>query len=339
MAKKISNEETFVSDIDTDNLDLSGNEMVTIKSTEVNYNRFQKNQPEEGNVYPMDQPVVSCLRAERVIVRYIPRETGMISNPKHVFYGGMSENSVRIFTVPILESNGKYVNVLTNDEKIFLEEMMGLPFNALSIYKKENNYWDNFTVRLTKNETLLDLSDPNDYIKYKVLLANKDYIAGSLEQLQDTPKATYQYVIVSEADESKQSKLKLNSTMEAYKEFGKIENDADVLRTIIETIDGRPTSPTTKIEFLQTQADRLIQSDAKLFLKTITDPYLKTKVLIKRSIEAGLIAKRGDYLYLRSDNTPLCENNEEPTLSMAAKYLNSPKRQDIKFALEAKLNS
>ena len=29
--------------------------------------------------------------------------------------------------------------------------------------------------------------------------------------------------------------------------------------------------------------------------------------------------------------------NEEPTLNIAAKYLNSPKHQDIKFALEAKL--
>ena len=72
-------------------------------------------------------------------------------------------------------------------------------------------------------------------------------------------------------------------------------------------------------------------------MRVITDPMLSTKVLIKKSIEAGLIANRGNYLYLRSDNTPLCENNEEPTLNIAAKYLNSPKHQDIKFALEAKL--
>jgi len=31
-------------------------------------------------------------------------------------------------------------------------------------------------------------------------------------------------------------------------------------------------------------------------------------------------------LYLRKDNTPLCDHNEEPTLNIAAKYLNDPRR-------------
>lgn len=69
----------------------------------------------------------------------------------------------------------------------------------------------------------------------------------------------------------------------------------------------------------------------------ITDPLLSTKVLIKKSIEAGLISSRGNYLYLKSDNTPLCEINEEPTLNIAARFLNSPKHQELKFSLEAKL--
>lgn len=334
MAKKAVKED-FVETVDTEALDLTEDVRVPI-AKEVTP---EVEEISEGEIYPPQNRMVSCLRNERIIVRFIPRESGMVSNPKHVFYGGMAENSIRVFTVPILESNGKYVNVLTNDEKLFLEEFMGLPFNALSIYKKENNYWDNFYVRLTKMESVLDLSDPNDYIKYKVLLANKDFIAGSLQELQDTPKATYQYVLISEVDETKQSSLKLNATMEAYKEFGRIEKDIDTLRVVIETIDGRPTSPSTKLEFLQVQINKMIQSDSKLFLKVVTDPYLPTKVLIKKALEEGLISKRGNYLYLREDNTPLCENNEEPTLNVAAKFLNSPKRQAIKFALEAKIKS
>ena len=125
--------------------------------------------------------------------------------------------------------------------------------------------------------------------------------------------------------------------MLCYKEFGKIENDIDTLRVIIEAIDGRPTSPEVKLEFLQTKVNDLIQGDSKLFLNIITDPLLQTKVLIKKSIEGGFISKRGNYLYLRSDNSPLCEINEEPTFSVAARYLNNPKHQEIKFALEAKL--
>ena len=287
---------------------------------------------------------VNCLRNERVIIRHIPKESGMVTNPKHILFGGMAENAVRTFVVPRL-SSGMFVNILTDSEKAFLEEVMGLEYNALSIYKKVDNFWDDSNengisrVRLTKQDNYLNLADPDDYIRYKILLANKDYIAPSLQALQDSPKATYQFVIISEGDETKSAKDNMSATMKCYKEFGKIENDINTLRVIVETIDGRPTAPTVKLEFLQGRINALIQADSKIFLRVITDPMLSTKVLIKRAIEAGLISNRGNYLYLKSDNTPLCEVNEEPTLNIAAKFLNAPKNQEIKFALEAKLKN
>lgn len=288
--------------------------------------------------------LVNCLRNERIIVRHIPKESGMVTNPKHILFGGMAENAVRTFVVPRLTS-GMFVNILTDSEKAFLEEVMGLEYNALSIYKKVDNFWDDSNesgisrVRLTKQDNYLNLADPEDYIRYKILLANKDFIAPSLQALQDSPKATYQFVIISEGDETKSVKDNMSATMKCYKEYGKVENDINTLRVIVETIDGRPTAPTAKLEFLQSRINTLIQADSKLFLRVITDPMLNTKVLIKRAIEAGLIANRGNYLYLKSDNSPLCDINEEPTLNIAAKYLNAPKNQEIKFALEAKLKN
>lgn len=289
-----------------------------------------------------EEVTVSCLRNERVIVRHIPKEGGMISNPKHILFGGMAENAIRSFVVPRL-SSGMFVNVLTDSEKSFLEEVMGLEYNALSIYKKVDNFWDDSNesgiskVRLQKQDNFLNLADPEDYIRYKILIANKDFIAPSIQVLQDAPKATYQFVIIAEGEENKAAKDKMSIKMKCYKEYWKVEDNVDILRTIVETIDSRPTSPTVKLEFLQARIDNLITADSKLFYRVITDSLLPTKVLIKKSIEAGLISNRGNMLYLRSDNSPLCEHNEEPTLNIAAKYLNSPKRQDIKFALEAKL--
>lgn len=301
--------------------------------------KVQKKQVEDTP----ENALVSCLRNERIIVRHIPKLSGIWgNNPKHVLSGGMAENAVITFVVPRL-SSGMFVNVLTDKEKAFLEEIMGLEYNALSIYKKVDNFWDDSNesginkVRLKKQDNYFNLADPEDYIRYKILLANKDYIAPSMQALQDAPKATYQFVIVSEGEETRMARNNMSTTMMCYKEFGKIENDTDTLRVIIESIDGRPTSQTAKLEFLQTQINRLIQTDSKMFLKVISDSLLPTKVLIKRAIEAGLISNRGNYLYLRKDNTPLCEANEEPTLNIAAKYLNSPKHQEVKFALEAKL--
>ena len=289
-----------------------------------------------------ESDVINCLRNERIIVKHVPKRTGMITNEKHILFGGMAEGAVRVFVVPKL-SSGMYVNVLTDSEKSYLEEVMGLEYNALSVYKKTDNFWDDSNVngiarvRLVKGDNYFNLSDPEDYIRYKILLANKDYIAPSLQALEDSPKATYQFVIISEGEEAKVTKDNMSITMKCYKEFGKIENDAETLKTIIELMDGRPVSPSAKLEFLQANINSLIQVDAKRFLKTIQDPLLPTKVLIKKAIENKLISNKGNYLYLKSDNSPLCEINEEPTLNVAAKFLSSPKNQDLKFSLEAKL--
>ena len=290
-----------------------------------------------------DMGTISCLRNEKIKVRFIKRNNGLPDN--HVLSGGMAEGSKMTLVVPRLNT-GTFVNVLTDAEKSFLEEYMGLEYNALSIYKKpdEENFWNDANanginkVVLIKGDNYFDLSNPQDYIKYKILLANKNIICPSLTALRETPKATYRFVIIAEGEESKQAKTNMNNTMRCYKEYGKIEENIDLLRMIVETIDGRPTAPSVKLEFLQNKCNTLIQNDPKKFLSVITDPLLSTKALIKLSIENGSIANRGNYLYLRSDNTPLCEQNEEPTLNFAAKYLNAPKHQDILFALQAKLN-
>lgn len=322
-------------------LDLDNNEEVLIEVPKPEVKEKAKRNVRKQEVISDTTPV-NPLRNERIIVRYISRPTNLVSNPKHVLYGGMAENAVHTLVVPQL-SSGMFVNILTDNEKAYLEEIMQLEYNALSIYKKENNFWDSSNnsgiskVRLTKQDTYLDLSNPEDYIRYKILLANKDMIAPSLQVLQDMPKASYRYVLISEGDEDRIANRTMNATMESYMEFGKVSEDIATLRVIVETLDGRPTAPNVKLEFLKNKVNQLIQGDSKMFLKVIKDPLLQTKVTIKKAIEGGFISKRGDFLYLRSDNSPLCEINEEPTLNVAARYLSSPRHQDILFALQAKL--
>ena len=310
---------------------------ITVKEVEKPKNNIETPVERQTQAPKYDKPLISCLRNERIIVRHVPKEGGLVTNPKHILYGGMAENAVRYFTVPILESSGAYKNVLTDDEKAFLEEVMGLEYNALSVYKKENNYWSNYQVRLTKQDNFLDLSVPDDYIKYKVLKANSNFIADSLETLQDKPKATYQFVMIREGEEESNESEKLSATMRCYMEYGKIKDDKDTLKCIIELIDGRPIAANSKRELLQGKINNLIQADSKLFLKIITDPLLSTKVLINKAIEAGIISKRGDQYYLISSNSPLCGNNEDPTLNVAARYLNLPKNQELKLSIEAKI--
>ena len=291
-----------------------------------------------------DNQTVSCLRNEKVCVRYVPRQSHMVTDPKHILYGGMAEDAVKTFVVPKLTS-GTFVNVLTKSEMEFLEDYLGMDKGSLSVYKKQDNFWSDANpqginkVKLRKQDNYLDLSLPEDYIRYKILLANKDYIAPSQQVLEDRPKATYQYVIISGNEQVSTAKKNMDITRECYMEFGKIEDDIETLMTIVELLDGRSVSPNTSKDFLHTNIDKFIQSNPKMFLKVVKDTTLPTKVLIRRIINAGNIIKRGDYLYLKKDGKPLCGDNEEPVLSVAVKFLNNPRNQDIKLGLEGLLNN
>ena len=63
--------------------------------------------------------VESCLTNERVIIRPVLREDGVINNPKHVYYGGMAANAVKVYCVPRLEGSGNYVNVFLKTHSLF----------------------------------------------------------------------------------------------------------------------------------------------------------------------------------------------------------------------------
>lgn len=316
---------------------------VEIPMVEITPNKTIETKQSVREVPQEDKKLINCLQNKTVIVRFIPKKNyAKIDNPKHVLYGGMSTNAKRTFTTPKLTS-GTFVNVLTNDEKAYLEYVLRLPHNALSIHQKVDNFWDDGTpgnqsrVTLTKDDTILHLSDPIEYIKYKVLIANKDLICPSVKTLRDRPKASYQYVIIEQDEVEEQTTLNVNNTAMCYTLFGKIMNDFDRLRVIAEIIEGKPISKRTSLPFLQNKMSTLINQNNALFLKTIQDEYLDYKVLIKKALEKGIITLKGDGYYYKETMLPLCGDGENPTLVNAAEYLALPSNQELKFAIEAKI--
>ena len=302
----------------------------------------------------MPQPVVeegglvNCLRNETVIVRKLPKRTNLVKDANHVMSDGMHDNAVKIYSVPKLQKSNTFVNVLTNEEKDFLEYIMGLPKNALSIYKQpaEQNYWSNAnpaglsSVTLRKKDNIFNMSVPADYISVKILMANKDKICPSWEEWQARPKETYDYVIIREGEENKNSQNNADATIEAVMKLGKIADDKDVLRLVVETMMGKKYTDSTSADWMKTQALDMIKNtpkNARMFLSIVSDENLDNKVLIRKAISKGLIADRGGFLYIKDGNQPMCGDGEDPTMNIAAKWLGKPKNQEMLFALQAKL--
>jgi hypothetical protein len=238
--------------------------------------------------------------------------------------------------------------VLTDAEKDYLEYVMGLPKNALSVYRqpKEENFWSNSNpnglskITLRKRDNIFDMSKPTDYIAVKILLANKDKICPSMDEWAARPKETYEFVVIREGQESKMSKSNTDATIQAVMKLGKIEDDKDILRLATETMMGKKYSDSSDINwFKQTLLD-LIKStpkNARMFLSIMDDESLDNKVLIRKCISKGIIADRGGFLYIKDGNVPMCGDGEEPTLKMAAKWLSKPSNQERLFKLQAML--
>ena len=288
----------------------------------------------------------SCLVNERVILRKLPKRTNLVQDSNHIMGDGMHENAFYIYCVPKLQKSNNFVNVLTNEEKEYLEYVMGLPENALSIYRqpKEENYWSNANpnglskITLKKRDNIFDMSKPTDYIAVKILLANKDKICPSMEEWAARPKETYEFVVIREGQESKMSKSNTDATIQAVMRLGKISDDKDILKLVVETMMGKKYSDQTSLDWLRTTALDLIKNtpkNARMFLSIIEDESLDNKVLIRRCISKGIIADRGGYLYIKDGNIPMCGDGEEPTLKIASKWLGKPANQERLFRLQA----
>lgn len=279
--------------------------------------------------------LVNCLTKEKVRVKFIKRQKGTISNPKHVAFGGMLEGAEKVL-VPKKLRDGRYTNILTDSEKAFLENELRLNEGDLSIYKKDNNYWDGCTVRLTKDDLILDKSDPHQYIQYKVLLSNDNLVAPSLDSINN--KATYLYVLIEEGEEERQKVRKLTSKQSAFKYFGKYEDDKESLKYVLRTL-GKVTAKNTKLNTLQGWVGDYIDSDAGMVHKIFEDEYFATKVLINTAVDLGVIKVMNEEFFDAQTDKKLVDGNKKADMLEAAKYLNNPRNQEVKFAIQARIDN
>jgi hypothetical protein len=270
---------------------------------------------------------------EVIIVKYINRRRGMAANVEanHVISGGMLSNAVRKFSAPI-QRNGSIKNVLTNEEKLFLEDATGLD---LSIY---GEFWNNYYVKLGKEDAgnRFDTSSPMDYISLKILQSlSKDEIA--LSWADRNKNQTYQFAITREEEEMLESKGKYDAKKEAFKLYGKIEEDKERLLGVYKLLTNKLVSKESTLSWLQHKIEEIIDQTPSSFVNVISDKAFYTKMLINSGVEANVITKAGNK-YSTVDGLELCNAGEVATFDNAVKYLDAPKNQEVRSIVEAKIN-
>ena len=136
----------------------------------------------------------------KVTVKFIKRRVGIAADVSedHVISGGMLEGATKKLYAPMTR-NGGIKNVLTNEEKEFFENNIYTGRN-LSSY---GNFWKEFFVELEKSGLTLDLAQPTDYLRYKLLLSWSDLVAPSLKEYRDHNRPSYQFYMERDGEDAR----------------------------------------------------------------------------------------------------------------------------------------
>tara|TARA_R110002074_G_scaffold198877_4_gene366604 strand:- start:35188 stop:36093 length:906 start_codon:yes stop_codon:yes gene_type:complete len=269
-----------------------------------------------------------------VSVKYISKESNGIKDAKHVAYGGLLNGAEIAIPAPTMD-NGKMKNLLTNEEKEGLEHILNGV--NLSIY---GDFWKEggkayemgiLPIYLGKEELRLDMSDPYEFIKIKVLKACP-IVANSLGEI--THRATNRFVLTSASEQMAKEIDKVGNKVSAYKLYVKYEDDKKILRYTLRNL-GRNTNRSHKLDFLQSELHKELEKNPSLLVSIMGDEFLKTKVLLETCYEYGAVNKT-DKKYYTLDSEPVSDG-DAPFLDVASKYLASNLGQEMRLALEAKL--
>ena len=213
---------------------------------------------------------------------------------------------------------------------------MALDTGDLSIHKRDQNYWTDFKVRLRNEVKVLDLSKPEEYIIYKVLLTNDGTIAPS--EAEKFGKGTYKFAIVEEGYQNIEKVKSAGSKMEAYKFFGKIESSPTKMKEFLNVYytqkpGGKSVPSNAKQEFLIAEIEKVIEVDLSGFLTLANDKEFEKKVLIYSGLKFKAILREG-MNYKTPEGTIMGVNLQE-----AIAFLDNPSNSDEVIRIKGRIET
>lgn len=230
---------------------------------------------------------------------------------------------------PARTKTGILITGLTKEDEVRLEAAMFMEAGSLNKYN--NKFWSDYWVRIPKEGLKLDLSNPEDELKYLVLKAQHN-VAMSNAEVADNMHASF--VMTSVETESKVTYNEVKLKKEAYGKFKDMTLADQINFLKVYELGKNKVSNSATPDFIEGTVGTVVDEDPQGFLNTMKDPYFKTKVLIENCIALRAITRHGTKYYITGNIDPL-----GTTLLDTIETLNDPKNQDIVLSLKAKLEA
>ncbi len=184
--------------------------------------------------------------------------------------------------------------------------------------KPTSEYWNTFYVRTAGKDVVLNLEDPMDELKY-LFLKNHKRVKNSMFE----HKATANFVLMNQEEESKKMNLYNRVKRRASREFDKMS--AEEMRKALR-LYGK-SAENVGADIVENRLYELIEGDPQGFLdKWVDNNTRETQYIIERAVSMNIIRKnKTTYNY----GTDIIGHG----LLDAVNYLDDPKNQDIKVTI------
>lgn len=222
-------------------------------------------------------------------------------------------------------SKDGYNTGLTPEEETYYEGKLGLKPGELA---RHSSWWsDVFNVQYaikafnTKSTTIV-LNGPIDQLKYKVMLASSKIANSEIEK-----KPNHEFYIIDEEAKAKKESEVFDYEMECMEIILKLspEEKRQALRLF-----GKKGVDTLSESMIKSELRKESQKDPKLFIDTLSDKRLKTKMLIEEMLDYRVINRKGNY-YMNGEDTIAGSTDE------CVSWFEDLKNQSIVLALNTKL--
>lgn len=291
------------------------------------------------------------------IVRVVPIETREFTNqqveqlPEGFIFDGMQ----RSLELKRNKTTGEFIPLFDNIEKVITPQFPEEPMTEheffcrmsgydLSFTKEYHNFWAGWvsdgpnvkgkiphSIKLPKEGLTLDLSNVWDNINWRVLTTNDKYIAPSWEERYKKP--TYWFALVDEKVSVDKKKEDIALKLKATEEFNKIKDHKDLLMEFLIIKDpNNIIAKTASTDFLFNIVYEVLETNPKLFLSIVNDPYREDKIFIFKAVRAGALKKIGNKYFSLGDE-PLGSLGEVISL------INNPEKIEFRKKLEFQIEA